>query len=46
VGRVGYQINFNRYFYQYLQPRPLEVIDTELESLEREIALLLSEVAG
>jgi type I restriction enzyme M protein len=23
VGRVGYEINFNRYFFQYVQPRPL-----------------------
>lgn len=22
VGRVGYEINFNRYFYQYIPPRP------------------------
>src|SRR6266705_5515916 len=23
VGRVGYEINFNRYFYKYEPPRPL-----------------------
>ncbi len=45
VGRVGYEINFNRYFYKYAPPRPLEEIDAELKSLEAEIAGLLKEVA-
>ncbi|MBA84444.1 MAG: restriction endonuclease subunit M [Rhodobacteraceae bacterium] len=44
VGRVGYEINFNRYFYQYVPPRPLEEIDAELKELEAEIAGLLKEV--
>lgn len=44
VGLVGYEINFNRYFYQYQPPRPLEVIDAELAQIEREIAELLAEV--
>jgi type I restriction enzyme M protein len=46
VGRVGYEINFNRYFYQYVPPRPLEEIDAELKELETEIAGLLKEVAA
>ena len=44
VGRVGYEINFNRYFYTYVPPRPLEEIDAELKTLEAEIAGLLKEV--
>jgi len=44
VGRVGYEINFNRYFYKYVPPRPLEEIDAELKQLETEIAALLSQV--
>jgi type I restriction enzyme M protein len=44
VGRVGYEINFNRYFYQYVPPRPLAEIDAELKTLEAEIARLLKEV--
>ncbi len=44
VGRVGYEINFNRYFYKYVPPRPLEEIDSELKALEAEIAGLLQEV--
>lgn len=46
VGRVGYEINFNRYFYRYIAPRPLAEIDAELQTLEAEIANLLKEVAG
>ncbi len=46
VGRVGYEINFNRYFYKYVPPRPLEEIDAELKALETEIAGLMKEVAA
>ncbi|MHB1511601.1 N-6 DNA methylase, partial [Acidiferrobacter sp.] len=44
VGRVGYEINFNRFFYKYVPPRPLEAIDAELKHVEAEIAALLAEV--
>ena len=46
VGRVGYEINFNRYFYKYVPPRPVAEIDEELKTLEAEIANLLKEVAA
>lgn len=46
VGRVGYEINFNRYFYKYIPPRPVAEIDEELKSLETEIAHLLKGVAA
>jgi type I restriction enzyme M protein len=46
VGRLGYDINFNRYFYKYVLPRPVREIDTELKTLEAEIAGLLREVAA
>ncbi|WP_084327668.1 type I restriction-modification system subunit M [Salinarimonas rosea] len=46
IGRVGFEINFNRYFYRYVPPRPLEEIDAELRALEAEIAGLLKEVAA
>jgi type I restriction enzyme M protein len=46
VGVVGYEINFNRYFYTYVPPRPLEVIDAELKAVEAEIAALLGEVTA
>lgn len=44
VGRVGYEINFNRYFYRYVPPRPIAEIDAELKALEAEIVNLLKEV--
>ena len=46
VGKVGYEINFNRYFYQYKPPRPLEEIDADIRALESEIMEMLQEVAG
>ena len=42
--KVGYEINFNRHFYQYTPPRPLEVIDAELKRAEEKIMRLLREV--
>lgn len=44
VGAVGYEINFNRYFYEYKPPRDLEKIDDELKTVEAEIATLLAEM--
>jgi type I restriction enzyme M protein len=44
IGRVGYEINFNRYFYKYVPPRKLADIDAELKQVETEIAALLGEV--
>ncbi|MBU0495881.1 MAG: type I restriction-modification system subunit M [Chloroflexi bacterium] len=44
VGKVGYEINFNRYFYQYQPPRPLAEIESDLKAIEAEIATLLAEV--
>lgn len=41
VGRVGYEITFNRHFYKYVPPRPVEEIDIELKQLEAEIVSLL-----
>ncbi|MDF3031630.1 MAG: type restriction-modification system, subunit [Moraxellaceae bacterium] len=46
VGIVGYEINFNRYFYVYQPPRPLAEIDAELKAVEAEIAALLGEVTS
>jgi len=46
VGKVGYEVNFNRYFYVYQPPRPLEEIEADIKKLEKEILEMLSEVAG
>lgn len=45
VGKVGYEINFNRYFYKYEPPRPLEEIEADINKLENEILELLREMA-
>ena len=42
--KIGYEINFNRYFYQYTPPRPLEEIEADLKQIEQEIAHMLTEV--
>lgn len=44
IGIVGYEINFNRYFYEYRPPRDLDEIDAELKAVEGEIAEMLAEV--
>lgn len=44
IGIVGYEINFNRYFYEYKPPRDLDEIDAELKAVEAEIAGMLAEV--
>lgn len=44
IGVVGYEIPFNRHFYQYEPPRDLEEIDTDLDVLSAEIMEMLREV--
>ena len=44
--RVGYEIPLNRHFYQYEPQRPLEVIEADIKTLEREIIELLADVTG
>lgn len=44
VGKVGYEINFNRVFFQYQPPRPLHAIDAELAEAEKRILELVREV--
>ncbi|MEN4787556.1 class I SAM-dependent DNA methyltransferase [Pantoea agglomerans] len=44
VGAVGYEIPFNRHFYVYQPPRPLEDIDADLDAVSAEIMKLLQEV--
>jgi len=46
VGKVGYEINFNRYFYKYTPPRPLEEIETDIKGIEKDVLEMLREVAG
>ena len=42
--KKGYEINFNRYFYEYVPPRSLAEIEADIRKLEGEIAAMLKEV--
>jgi len=44
VGIVGYEINFNRYFYRYTAPRPLDEIESDVRTIEKDIVRMLAEV--
>ena len=44
VGIVGYEIPFNRHFYQYEPPRDLAEIDADLDVLSTVIMEMLREV--
>jgi len=44
IGIVGYEIPFNRHFYEYQPPRDLAEIDTDLDAVSTEIMQLLREV--
>lgn len=44
IGIVGYEIPFNRHFYQYQPPRSLEAIDAVLDAVSKRIMGLLAEV--
>jgi type I restriction enzyme M protein len=43
---VGYEINFNRYFYRYKPPRPLEEIEADIRGIETDILRMLADVTG
>ena len=44
--KVGYEVNFNRYFYRHTPPRPLAEIDADLKRSEEDILRLLREVTA
>jgi len=46
IGFVGYEINFNRYFYRYTPPGPLEEIEVDIRGIEKDIMKMLAEVRG
>lgn len=41
--KIGYEINFTQYFYQYLPPRPLEEIEKDIKKVTAEIQELIKE---
>jgi type I restriction enzyme M protein len=44
VGKVGYEINFSRYFYVYKPPRNPEVIAAEIREIEKRFVELMKGV--
>lgn len=42
--KVGYEIPLNRHFYVYEPPRPLDLIESEIEIVEKEILNMLKEM--
>ncbi|MCA0380711.1 MAG: type I restriction-modification system subunit M [Bacteroidetes bacterium] len=44
--KVGYEINFNKYFYQYTPPRSKEAIAADLFAIEHETENLLKEIVA
>ncbi|WP_313926646.1 class I SAM-dependent DNA methyltransferase [Anabaena sp. FACHB-1237] len=46
VGKVGYEINFNRHFYQYQALRPRVEIAAEIEVLKSRLFAIFNEKAG
>jgi type I restriction enzyme M protein len=44
LGKIGYEINFNRYFYEYEPPRPLGEIEEDIEKVEKQVVDMIQEV--
>jgi type I restriction enzyme M protein len=44
--KVGYEVPFNRHFYEYEAPRELEEIEADIDGLEKEIMAMLKEVTA
>ena len=41
--KIGYELNFTQYFYKYKAPRPLDVIQKEIDTVTKEIEALQKE---
>jgi len=44
--KIGYEIPFNRHFYKYTPPRPLEEIEADIKALEQDILKMLAAVTA
>ncbi len=44
LGVVGYEINFNKHFYEYKQLRSIAQVDDDIKQIEQEIGDLLKEL--
>jgi type I restriction enzyme M protein len=43
--KIGYEIPFNRYFYEFKPPRPLDEIDADLKTIAGRIMMMLEGLA-
>lgn len=46
VGIVGFEIPFNRHFYEFMPPRPLEEIDADLKQCTDRIKQMIEELSA
>ena len=46
IGVVGFEIPFNRHFYQFTPPRPLEEIDADLKACTDRIKQMIEELSA
>ena len=46
IGKVGYEINFTRYFYTYIPPRSLEDIEKDILAVEKQLSDLVSNLVA
>lgn len=46
IDKAGYEINFDRGFFEYRPPRPLAEIDAELEKVGKRMTRMQQEVMG
>jgi len=46
VGIVGFEIPFNRHFYKFVPPRPLEEIDADLKACTDRIKAMIEELSA
>lgn len=46
IGIVGFEIPFNRHFYQFIPPRPLEEIDADLKACTDRIKRMIEELSA
>ncbi len=46
VGIVGFEIPFNRHFYKFVPPRPLEEIDADLKACTDRIKTMIEELSA
>ncbi|MBA7532720.1 hypothetical protein ES705_24950 [subsurface metagenome] len=43
--KIGYEIPLTRHFYKYVPPRPLDDIEADIKEIEKDIVLMINEVA-